>query len=282
MPRKLTLFSLLIIVLVVSSIFTLLAPHKTLNNDDVLLEVTVAFNKGDSFTLLKTTQIIYSNETITIDQAQEILIIEEPGFPLTTVKTLSGDVLKVPTIYFAVPRELMGFYTPVSFHLFNESACIMLNWKQGYLSGGTPGTCKSALVDVKYDERGLVTTVVTYATVGGAVYAERVDVVARSVSRESRVKVLDTCIEFYSSNIMYSLPGLYEVKNGKVHYVNTRNYTDFKPLLLVLKTPENQQLWETLPRSYHGYVLLVSPLLVDLERVPELDLLLKEKVVRLP
>lgn len=281
MPRKLVFFSIIIIVLVVSSLFVI--PYTRMNSPNSTVEVTLPFSRGDAFTLLKTMQIIYSNETVTVDQSQEILIIEEPGFPLTTVKTLYGNVFKIPTIYFAVPKELSGFYTPVLFNLFNESACIMLTLRhRGRLSGGTPGTCKSALVDVEYDERGLVKTVVTYATVGGAVYAERIDVVARSVNGESRVKVLDTCIEFYSSNIMYSLPGLYEVKNGKVHYVNTRNYTDFKPLLLVLKTPENNQIWETLPRSYQGYVLLVSPLLVDLERVPELDLLLKEKVVRLP
>lgn len=223
------------------------------------------------------------NETAVIEENEEVFTVVEPGFPLTRVRLLSGAEKYVPTVFLAVPVELFTseFYAPVEVKLVNEAFCVQLQPRVRWHSGGTPGTCKSIFVEVRYDGRGLVQQTMLYAGIGGAVYIERVHVVARSLRGETRVKVEPVCITLYSHNIVYATPGLYYFDERGGRYIVDREYGKYRPLLIVLKTPENHELWRTLSGSYRGYVLLVSPLLADLDKVPELERLQREKVIYL-
>lgn len=280
MRRLLTVLVLLVVALsVVGVVFQVHGP--TTHHDAA--EVTLPFSHGSSFTLLRTVSIMLGNETAVIEESEEVFIVVEPGFPLTRVRLLSGVEKYLPTVFLAVPLELYSsdFYAPVEAKLVNEALCIQLQPRGTRHSGGTPGTCKSVFVEVRYDERGLTQQTMLYAGIGGAVYIERTYVVARSVSGEIRVKVEPVCTTLYSSSILYATPGLYYFDEKGGRYIVDREYDKYRPLLIVLKTPENQELWRTLPGRYRGYVLLVSPLLADLDKVPGLERLQTEKVIYL-
>lgn len=246
-------------------------------------EVTLPFSHGSTFTLLRTIRMIIGNKSYVVEETEEVFSVVEPGFPLTLAKTLDGSTRYVPTVFLAVPEELLGseFYAPISAKLMNESVCVHLKPSGARHAGGTPGTCRSVLVEVSYDRSGLVQYALLYSGVGEVVYSEKVYVVARSVSGEARVRTSHVCASLYSRDIAFAMPGLYRFDRSGVHYVADRDYGKYRPLLLVLKAPENQRMWESLPERYRGYVLLVSPLLADLNRVPELDRLLREKVLYL-
>lgn len=246
--------------------------------------VTLPFSAGSTFTLYRVVVLLGGdNGTYVLSEHEEILVVEEPGFPASRARTLSGESVLIPTIYLGVPKELASkdFYVPVYTRLIGEALCIHLapeSW--GEHAGGTPGACKRILVVVSWDERGMTTRTVILSGVGGAPYAEYIYVVARSVNGETRVRPEKTCLSYHSPEIMLSTPGLYYFDSGRATYVDDTDYSKYRPLLVVLKTRENESLWRTLLLTYTGYVLLVSPLLSNIDEVPELDRLISEKVVR--
>lgn len=285
MPMKRRLLpSLMLLIVVVFSAVGVVLYHAPANVRKTTDEVTLPFSRGSSFTLLRTVAITIGNETNIVGESEEVFMVVEPGFPLTKVRMLNGAEKTIPTIFLAVPRELLTyeFYAPIETALVNESLCIQLSPKGSKHAGGTPGTCKSVFVEIKYNATtGLTQQTIIYTGIGGAIYYERVYVVARSVSGEQRARFDLVCLTLYSTNIMFATPGLYYLDERGGRYVVDREYSRYRPLLLVLKTPENQKVWESLLGRYRGYVLLVSPLLADLNRVPELDRLLEEMVLYL-
>lgn len=275
---------IIIVAILLSSIGTFLyvmAPSTPANTSET--ELVLPFTNGSSFTLLYRVMVTVENDTRVVEEVEDVFSVIEPGFPFTRVKTLDGIEKNIPTIFLAVPRELTAtsFYTPISTKLLGETLCIQLSPKSSRLVGGTPGSCKSVFVEVRYNEYGLTDQAIFYGSIGGSIYSEHVYVVARSVSGETVVKAKPLCITMYSQNILFATPGLYYFDTHGGRYVLDTDYGKYKPLLIILKTPENQQVWESLPGRYVGYVLLVSPLLVDIDKIPELERVMAEKIVYL-
>lgn len=273
------LVSVLLLLLVALSVVYVIGVLKPPGEEPPL---TLPFGEGSSFTLLRVQRLIVNGTEVDAWMSEQVIIVEKPGFPLTRARTLEGEVVEVPTVLLAVPPELWGgsFYAVISGSILGEPLCVHFR-HDGWLRGGTPGACKSVLIEVHHDESGLTRAAVMYMAIGGALYYERVEVVARSIQGSSRVNREPVCDSFYSRSIEYAAPGLYLFDGRRVEYVAGVRYSEVKPLLIVLKHPANAELWRRLPETYRGYVLLVSPLLAHIDEVPELDRVLTEKVVRI-
>lgn len=274
------LVSVLLLLLVALSVVYVMDVLKPPGEEPPL---TLPFGEGSSFTLLRVQRLIVNGTEVDAWMSEQVLIVEKPGFPLTRARTLEGEAVEVPTVLLAVPSELWGgsFYAVISGSILGEPLCVHFKHDR-WLKGGTPGACKSVLIEVHHDESGLTRATVMYMAIGGALYYERVEVVARSIRGSARVNREPVCASFYSRSIEYAAPGLYLFDGrGGVQYVTGVRYSEARPLLIVLKHPANGELWRRLPETHRGYVLLVSPLLAHIDEVPELDRVLTEKVVRI-
>lgn len=181
--------------------------------------------------------------------------------------------IRLPLTDVVLPEELAGagFSAPVAVVPLGDVACTEFRpiGDRAYI-GGPPGRCKPYIVYREYSSDGLLLReTVTVFLPGGALLVVHKSVTAarHQAARPARVDAggEPLCSGAISDDIRLVPPGVYLFAGPVVYRAcPAAEYIKERPLLVLDKTPESQEVWSRLLDGRPGrlYVYVKSPLLV--------------------
>ena len=252
--------------------------HTNVTLNKTYVNLTLPFGKDSSLTLYVETRLYTENGTYTVSNMSIPLLIVEPGWPFTRAYS-SGRIITIPTVLLALPEEFRekSFSAPVTTFTVPQGMCLPFKLHSPGLIyvGTTPGPCKSYGVQLEYrNDTGLLEYGSVFGVVGGSVYQDIISVVAWANLNRTVIQVpeenLSFCQNYYSKDIMYTMPGDYVYHDTFGEYLGCR-IPDERPLLILYKSPDANQIWSHLLGNYTGHVLVVSPIMKTVGQIPYLE-----------
>jgi len=291
MNKRTVLMMLILLFILLPSLSIILyifAPSEVPQTSEEYVNLTLPFRAGDYVALFVENRVILTNTSLYLGNITQELTVVDANWSLTTVKTVDGNnSFTIPTFLIALPRGINeSFSAPFYVPYFNEYICMPFKYTNEssnviVYSSSSPESCSSVVVDLYYDKKtGVLNSGSAFITVGDNVYGVRYSVLSISRSGDTVVKFYPSksvCKGYLSSNLLYTAPGAYFVTNGSAVYTysDVNSTLSYQYVLFIMKNSVNQVLWDAvLNGRFHGWVIVVSPLLKDFQSIPYIDDLL--------
>jgi len=268
-----------------SIVLYIFAPSSGSQTSEEYVNLTLPFRVGDYVALFVENRIVLTNTSLYLGNVTQELVVVDANWSFTTVKTVDGNSsFTIPTFLIALPKGINdSFSAPFYVPYFNEYICMPFKYtdeSSGVVvySSSSPESCSSVLIDLYYDKKtGILNSGSALITIGDNVYGVRYSVLSISRSGDTVVKFYPSksvCKGYLSSDLLYTAPGAYFVANGSATYTysDVNSTLSYQYVLLIMKNSENQVLWDfVLSGKFHGWVIVVSPLLKNFQSIPYID-----------
>lgn len=242
-------------------------------------ELRVPLVVGDYLSLyIVDSQVLQNGSLLPFYVSKGLYEVVNISFPFITLSGPNGT-LTLPLYYIWVPPGAQNISTPIESVGVPGYMCMTLYRYGGYyFYGSEPGNCTEATASIEFDPRTGFTyqTELFIAAPSGPI---REDIFLTSYSVNPNASTLielnssdELCNGPYSQDVVYTTPGGYYINGTTVEYLPYLSLIGNRtPLLVLYAGPSVQPIWSLLPGRYSGYVIVVSPIMHDIQDVPFLS-----------